>query len=190
MNDAELVSGIRKGNSPAFKELVEQYQNLVMNTCYGFVQNYEDAEDLAQEVFLQVHKSIGSFRKEAKLSTWLYRISINKSLNFIKANKRKRWLSSLQTLFGNPKAANQIVDVKTASPQANLEQQERIAIMHQAIDSLAENQKIAFTLSKYEGLSNKDISEVMGTTVSAVESLLSRARNNLQKKLYSYYKDN
>lgn len=189
MNDKELIREIQGGASSAFKELVEQYQDLVVNTCYGFVHNHEDAEDIAQEVFIAVYKSVGSFREDAKLSSWLYRIAVNKSLNFIKANKRRKWISSIQTLLGSEEKPKEFADTKASNPQADLEQQERVRILHRAIDSLAENQKIAFALSKYEGLSYKDIADVMGTTVSAVESLLNRAKNNLQKKLYNYYKD-
>jgi RNA polymerase sigma-70 factor (ECF subfamily) len=95
----------------------------------------------------------------------------------------------LQAAFGGEDAAQEIADEKAADPQANLEQQERVNVLQQAIDSLAENQKIAFTLSKYEDLSYQEIAEVMGTTIPAVESLLNRAKKNLQKRLYDYYKD-
>jgi RNA polymerase sigma-70 factor (ECF subfamily) len=190
MRDNEIVQEIKAGNAQAFRTLVEKYQDMVVNTCYGFLQNHEDAEDIAQEVFVEIYQSIHRFREEAKLSTWLYRIAVNKSLNLIKKYKRKRWIVSLQAMLGSEKETKQIADEKTADPQTALEQQERISALHQAIESLAENQKIAFTLSKHEDLSYVEIAEVMGTTVPAVESLLNRAKKNLQKKLYDYYASN
>ncbi|MCG3119673.1 MAG: ECF RNA polymerase sigma factor SigR [bacterium] len=189
MNDNELIRAIKTGNAAAFQALVEQYKDLVVNTCYGFVHDREDAEDLAQDVFVETYESVHAFREKAKLSTWLYRITVNKCLNQIKKNKRRRWRQSLQTLFGSEDDPPEIVDASVADPQTDLEQQERRNVLNQAIAALAENQQIAFTLSKYENLSYQEIAEVMGTTVSAVESLLNRAKKNLQKKLYDYYRD-
>ena len=189
MDDKLLVKEIKQGNERAFKELVESYKDIVVNTCYGFLQNQENAEDIAQEVFIEVYQSIHRFREEAKLSTWVYRIAVNKSLNFKKKNSRRKWTVSFQTVIGGEKEAEQIADVKISDPHADLEQQERVKILHSAIETLAQNQKIAFTLSKYENLNYKEIAEVMGTSISAVESLLNRAKNNLQKKLHNYYKN-
>jgi RNA polymerase sigma-70 factor (ECF subfamily) len=187
MNDKELIGAIKAGNSQAFKALVEQYKNLVVNTCYGFLQHREDAEDLAQEVFVEIYESLHAFREEAKLSTWLYRIAVNKCLNQIKRRKHQRWLKSLQAILGGEGETLETADESGANPHTDLEQQERVKVLQQAIDSLAANQKIAFTLSKYEDLSYQEIAEVMGTTIPAVESLLNRAKKNLQKKLYDYY---
>ena len=99
MNDRELIREVRDGSAVAFKELVDRYKNLVVNTCYGFVRNYDDAQDLAQDVFIEVHKSGDRFRGQAKPSTWLYRIAVNKSLNFIKAKKRRKWIQSFHAVF-------------------------------------------------------------------------------------------
>ncbi len=188
MTDRELIGEIKNGSPQAFRELVVQYQDMVMNTCYGFLRDTTDAEDMAQEVFLEAYQSLHAFRAEARLSTWLYRIAANKSLNLVKKNKRKRWFSSIQAMLGSEKEAPQLADDKTRDPQTDLEQQERVRVIHQAIETLPESQKVAFTLSKYEDLSYQEIAEVMGTTISAVESLLNRAKKNLQKRLYDYYK--
>lgn len=189
MIDNDLIRAIKNGNAAAFKTLVEQYKDLVVNTCYGFVHDREDAEDLAQDVFVELFESVHAFREEAKLSTWLYRITVNKCLNQVKKNKRRRWRQSLQALFGSADEPPEIVDASVADPQTDLEQQERRNVLNQAVAALAENQKVAFTLSKYEDLSYQEIAEVMGTTLSAVESLLNRAKKNLQKKLSDYYRD-
>ncbi len=189
MDEKKLIREIKKGEESAFKELVETYKDMVVNTCYGFLQNQENAEDIAQDVFVEVYQSIHRFREDAKFSTWVYRIAVNKSLNFKKKNNRRNWAVSFQAVFGGEKEAAQVADGKTLDPHADLEQQERVKILHSAIETLAQNQKIAFTLSKYENLSYKEISEVMGTSISSVESLLNRAKKNLQKKLHSYYKN-
>ncbi len=186
MIEQNLVEELINNKTGAFQHLVEKHQTMVINTCYGFLHNYQDAQDVAQEVFLEVYKSIGKFRKESKLSTWLYRISANKSLNYIRDNKKRSWFQSLDDLFEKEKPSN---DSNTSeSPQDILENYEKSEIINQAIDKLAKNQKIAFVLYKYEDLSYKEIAEVMKISLSSVESLLFRAKKNLQKTLINYYK--
>ena len=189
MTEHELIAALQQNKSDAFGELVERYKDQIVSTCFNFVHNQADAEDLAQEVFIEVFKAIERFRGDASISTWLSRIAINKSLNFVKKHKRLRWIRNLQTAFSSDEKAQEVPDAKTADPQADLEQSERVRVLTNAIDSLAENQKIAFNLSKFEGLSYKEIAKVMGTSVPAVESLLNRAKKALQNKLHSYYKN-
>lgn len=189
MSEAEIIQQLRQGSEQAFKNLVSNYQKLVVNTCYSLVQNTEDAEDIAQDVFIEVFRSVDRFRADAKLSTWLYRIAVNRSLNHIRDNKRRKWFRSVEEVFSSKtENANQPPVASAENPASEMESQERTAIIHEAIRSLPENQKIAFTLNKYEDLSYKEIAEVMETSVSSVESLLHRAKLNLQKKLYSCYK--
>ena len=185
MDDAGLVKRLQSGEERAFRELVESYQNMIVNTCYGFLHNTEEAEDVAQEVFIQVFKSIDSFRGDAKLSTWLYRIAVNRSLNKIRSRKSKFFLS-LDTVF---EADHSSKGSHAITPHDSLENQERAKVLHEAIDKLPNNQKTAFVLSKYKGLPNKKISEIMSTTLSSVEALLNRAKKNLQKSLMDYYKN-
>lgn len=188
MDDRTLHQELRCGNPAGFQQLVELHQSKVMNTCYGFVHNREDAEDIAQEVFLEVYKSIESFREDAKLSTWIYRICVTKSLDFLRKQKRKKRFGRLKQLFGKTQdLIEQIPAPLTETPHAHLEKQERAEILRQAVESLADNQKIAITLNKYEGFSYQEVAEIMGTSVSSVESLLHRAKKNLQKTLYHYY---
>jgi RNA polymerase sigma-70 factor (ECF subfamily) len=187
MDESALQKDLKSGNPEAFKQFVDHYQSKVINTCYGFVHNREDAEDIAQEVFLEVYTSITRFREEAKLSTWIYRICVTKSLDFIRKKKRKKRFGFIRNILGVEKQIEQIPASPTTNPQTNLEQQERARILQQAVDSLAENQRIAITLSKDEGFSYQEIADIMGTSVSAIESLIHRAKKNLQKKLYQYY---
>jgi len=187
MTETEIIQKLQQGNEQAFKMLVENYQKLVVNTCFGMVHNTEDAEDIAQEVFIEVFRSIQNFRADAKISTWLYRIAVNRSLNFIRDNKRNKWFHSFEDIIMS-KNSQLNSDKHYETPAAELEKMQRVNIIHEAIDSLPENQKTAFTLNKYEDLSYKEISEVMDLSVSSVESLIHRAKIGLQKKLYTCYK--
>lgn len=189
MSEAEIINKLQQGNEQAFKQVVEQYQKLVVNTCFGIVHSTEDAEDIAQEVFIEVFRSVQKFRADSKLSTWLYRIAVNRSLNFVRDNKKRRWFQSFDETVKEKLALHErIKNTKTDQPGFQLENTERATLLHEAIDSLPENQKVAFTLSKYEDLSYQEISAVMDLSVSSVESLIFRAKKNLQKKLYTCYK--
>lgn len=182
MNEHELIQGLRNGDEPAFKYLVENYQDRVYNTIIGIVQNAEDAEDVAQEVFIQVFKSIHTFKGESKLSTWIYRIATTRALDLLRSRKSKKRFGFLQRLFGEGnEPLHEIPDFN--HPGVAMDQKENAAILFRAIGRLPENQKLAFTLHKLEDLSYQEISEVMHTSVAAVESLMHRAKLNLRKIL-------
>ena len=178
-----LIEELKKGSPEAFQALVEQYSHDVISTCYSFVNSREDAEDVAQEVFLEVYKSIRQFRKDADLNTWIYRISINKSLDFLRKQKRKKRIADLRGLF-------LFQNRPSSSPHQQLEEKERREILQEQIGLLAENQRIAIVLSQYDRLSNKQIAQIMETSESAVESLLHRAKVNLHKNLRKYFGKN
>jgi RNA polymerase sigma factor (sigma-70 family) len=101
LNEQELIDGLRRGDEMAFKELVTVYQDRIYNTCIGIVQNAEDAEDVTQEVFIQVYRSIDNFKGESKLSTWLYRIATTRSLDLLRSRKSKKRFGLIQRLFGD-----------------------------------------------------------------------------------------
>lgn len=186
MNDPGLLDRLRNGEESAFKELVEECKDLVYNTALGIVQNLEDAEDVAQEVFLQAYQSIHGFKGESKLSTWLYRITITKSLDHERKKKRKKRFGQIRSLiFGED---NDIGLSDFQHPGIVLDQKENAALLFRSIARLPEQQRIAFTLHKVEGLSYKELAEVMNTSVPSVESLMHRAKNNLKKMLANHYK--
>lgn len=184
MDEQLLTDHIQRGDEKAFKTLVETYNQLVFRTCMGFVHDSDDAEDLAQEVFIEVFHSIHKFRKESKLSTWIYRIAANKSLNFVRDNKRKKFFHSIEDAFQK----NEHAEDMYKQPDLLVEHDQRKTNLYKAIDSLSERQKVAFTMSKFDDLSYQEISEIMGLSISSVESLIHRAKINLQKKLYKCYK--
>jgi RNA polymerase sigma-70 factor (ECF subfamily) len=180
--DKIQVEKIIKGDRQAFREILDKYHPMVINTCNGFLHNRQDAEDIAQEVFIEIHNSIKTFRHEAKLSTWIYRIAVNKSLNQVRKNKRWRWIQSIEDVFSQVEAHRSSVR-NDYTADGDFESQQQKAILQSALNDLPENQKIAFTLNKYEELSYKEISEIMSVSLSSVESLIHRAKINLQKKL-------
>lgn len=182
MNEFELIQGLRSGNEAAFKYLVDTYQDRVFNTAIGIVQNAEDAEDVAQEVFIQVYRSINQFKGESKLSTWLYRIATTRALDLLRSKKSKKRFGVIQRLFGDGNEPIwELPDFH--HPGVALEKKENAAKLFRAINQLPDQQKTAFTLHKLEGLSYQEVSDVLETTVPAVESLMHRAKQNLRKML-------
>ena len=186
INETELIERLKEGDETAFKTIVEQWQDMVYNTILGIVQNETEAEDLAQDVFIKVFEKIGTFKGDAKFSTWLYRIATTTALDHLRSKKRKKRFGFLQSLSGGGgEEKEQIPDFN--HPGVSLDNKERAAVLFKAIEELPDNQKAAYTLHKLEGLSYRDVSEVLNTTVSAVESLMSRANQNLRKQLEDYY---
>ena len=182
MTESELIQGLRNGDEGAFKELVDTYQDMVFNTAIGIVQNAEDAEDVAQEVFIQVYRSIHQFKGEAKLSTWLYRIATTRALDLLRSRKSKKRFGFMQRLFGDGnEPLHELPDFN--HPGVALDRKENAARLFKAIAQLSDNQKTAFTLHKLEDLSYQEVSDVMQTSVPAVESLMHRAKQNLRKIL-------
>ncbi len=188
MDDLHLIEQIKQGSEPAFRKLVEQHQRMVVNTCLGLVHNRDDANDLAQEVFIEVFNSAEQFRGDSKISTWLYRIAVNRSLNFIRDNKKRSLFKRIEDVFTRKDSIAIEPSWQVEEADQNLQKQQKAAILHKAINSLPKNQRVAFTLHKYDDLSYKEISEVMGVSLASVESLIHRAKKNLQKKLYDCYK--
>lgn len=182
MKEEILVQELKKGKESAFKSVVDNYQDMVYNTCLAIVKNEEDAEDLSQDVFVQVYQSISSFKGESKLSTWIYRIATTKSLDHERRKKRKKRFAFVKSIFGEESEVSvHLPDFH--HPGVKLDQKENAAILFKAIDKLPDNQKIAFILNKVEGLNYQEVSDVMRVSVSAIESLLHRAKNNLKKML-------
>ena len=181
-----LITALQQGAQQAFSQLVEAYQHMVYNVALGIIQQQQEAEDITQEVFIQVHQSIKNFKGEAKLSTWLYRITITKSLDWQRRKTRKKRFGIMQNLFG----LNNEIMYETPEfhhPGVAMENKEQAGILFKAISVLPDNQKIAFTLNKVEGLSYQDVADVMNVTVASVEAYLHRAKENLRKQLTTYY---
>jgi RNA polymerase sigma-70 factor (ECF subfamily) len=186
LTEQELIIGLKLKDEGAFRELVTTRQNLVFNTVLGFLQNQEDAEDVSQDVFIKILESIGQFKGESALSTWVYRVSVTSALEFLRRKKRKKRFGFMSPLWGeNNEQTVEIPDFH--HPGVAYDKRETAAILFKAIKKLPENQQIAFILNKVEGLSYQEVAEIMNTTLSAVESLLHRARTNLKEILKKIY---
>ena len=188
MNQAEaaLIIQLQLGTAQAFKTVVEKYQDMVYNTTLGIVQNEMDAEDVTQDVFVQVYQSINEFKGNAKFSTWLYRITITKALDHERRKKRKKRFSLVHNFFGTRNEENNH-PIEFNHPGILLDNKENASELFKALQLIPEKQRIAFTLNKIEGLNNYEIAEIMNTTFYAVESLVARAKINLKEKLKNYY---
>ena len=190
MSEQNLIDQLQVGNQAAFSRLLDDYQQKVFGTCISFIPNKEDAEDVAQEVFLEVFKSISKFKGDSKLSTWIYKIATNKCLEFIRKKNSKKRFAFMQTILGN-----EIPFDKTSyftevnHPGILLENKEKSAIIFKAINTLPESQRVIFTLAKIDGKSYQEIIEITGKSLSSVESVMFRAKKRLQEKLVDFYKN-
>lgn len=185
MDETELIKEIKKGNKNAFKDFVDIHKKFVLNICYKFVGDIDNANDIAQEVFIEAYRTIEKFRGDSKISTWLYRISTNRSLNYLRDNKK---YSSSDSYSKEPGFIDNVSSDSGFNPEQNTLNNEKADILSNAINSLPDKQKAAFILNKKDDLSYIEISKILGLSVKAVESLIIRAKKNLQKLLVNYYK--
>ena len=186
MNDNELSQRIAAGDMDALRELFERYKDLVYSISLRISKSPEEAEDLAQDVFIRIRDSISTFRGEAKLSSWIYRVTVNMCL---KRERRKRVerLVSLELLAGD--AEDLVPSSADDAPDRRLERAETRRIVREAIRKLPVRQRIALVLQRYEDLSHREIADAMKSSVSAVESLIHRAKENLAQRLLPLEKD-
>jgi RNA polymerase sigma-70 factor (ECF subfamily) len=186
--DVRLMLQVRDGSAAAFEELVLRYQNRLIAVLEHLVQRRE-AEDLAQEVFLRVFRARKTYQPGAKFSTWLFTIANNVASNARRSLARRREVNvgsqSVSDSAGTP-----LDQMATAAsglmPTRQLDTAERAEIVHVAMQSLNERQRMALLLSKFEGMSYTEIGETMGLSTQAIKSLLSRARCNLRTILEPY----
>lgn len=188
-DETDLIERLSAGDERAFKSLFNLYKSKVYNTAAGFLTNENDAEDITQEVFIQVFKSIKHFKEKSQLSTWIYRITVTKCLDVLRKKKTKKRFAFITDLFENEDKESKESFVNYEHPGVETDKKELSAILFKEIDYLPENQRIAFILNKVEQLSYREISGIMDTSVPAVESLISRAKANLKKRLEKYYKN-
>ena len=189
--DDELIRRITQKDHAAFKELVERYQAMVYSVGLNLLHNHQQAEDISQEVFLQIFRSAVKFRYESKVSSWLYRIAINRSLNLIRHNRRSRWLQSLSSLGAEEdKRRSSLSDPQAIPPDLAFEDRERWEFLQKAIDALPIKQRVPFILHKFEGFSSREIAKVIKIPLTAVEARIRRAKVNLKNKLISFLDQN
>lgn len=185
MTEHELIIGLKNREENAFKFLVETRESIVYNTVLGFLQNPTDAEDVTQDVFIKIYESISHFKGESALTTWVYRVAVTSALEFLRRKKRKKRFGFISPIFGDDNE-QQIELPDFHHPGVQLDKREMSAILFKAIKQLPDNQQIAFILNKLEGLSYQEVAEVMKTSLSAVESLIHRAKTNLKEILKKF----
>ena len=186
MTDQELIEGIRDGNRHAFRFLVSKFQQKVIKTAFYFLGCMEDAEDLSQEIFIEIIRSMHTFKNNSTLDTWICRITINKSLNLLKKKRRRDIFTRVESIFGFGGGA-MIAESSVPGHSNELTDRENSSILHKAIAGLPENQRIAFILHKFDDQSYKEVAEIMNVTLSSVESLIHRARLTLRTKLAPHF---
>tara|TARA_B100001059_G_C17834277_1_gene586841 strand:+ start:3883 stop:4461 length:579 start_codon:yes stop_codon:yes gene_type:complete len=190
LTESDFIDQLKAQNRAAYSKLLEDFQHKVFGTCLSFVPNREDAEDIAQEVFVEVFNSIDKFKQESKLSTWIYRIATNKCLEFIRKKSAKKRFAFLQSLSGNDynlDKASYFTEIN--HPGLILEQKETSDTLFLAINKLPEAQRVVFTLNKIDDKSYKEISEITNKSIGSIESLLFRAKKKLQNTLETFYKN-
>lgn len=186
--DIRLMLRVRDDDAAAFAELVERFQHRLVGVMHHLVGSADEAEDLAQEVFLRVYRTRKKYTPKAKFSTWLFTIANNLALNALRDRKR-RPVMPLEVHESGPLGARPteaLVPTRDDPPNHNLQQQELADVIRTALDGLNERQRMAIVLNKFEDMNYADIADVMGLSTKAVKSLLSRARGKLREALQGY----
>lgn len=184
--DVELMLKFKKGDKLAFDKLIGKYHKPVINIIYRMIQDAHEADDLAQEVFIRVYNSAKSYKPEAKFFTWIYKITRNVCLNELRRRKKKFISLDEEVFTEDDELKREIADTQIDSPYQDAYKTELQEVVKEAIESLPENQRMAVILRRYEDLSYEDIAKTMDCSVSAVKSLLNRAKESLKDKLMSY----
>ncbi|HEY5298506.1 MAG TPA: sigma-70 family RNA polymerase sigma factor [Verrucomicrobiae bacterium] len=188
--DAALMLRAKRGDRAAFTELVEKYKQPVMNFVFRSLRDEAEAEDLAQNVFLQVYKSRARYQQTAKFSTWLFTIARNLCLNEIRRRSRHP-AESLEETFSENESRDggtqkQFEDKKVFLPTENVLHGELAQKIEEALAELPENQRSAILLCRQDKLSYEEIAEVLDCSLSATKSLIHRGRETLKEKLKPY----
>jgi len=187
-DDLELVRRVQGGNLPAYDELVRRYQERIYATLYHMTSNHEDANDLAQESFIKAFQAIRSFKGDSSFFTWLYRIAVNKTINFLK-QRRNRGHMSLNDLDLNAEHDPALVAlISDKTPRRDLNLTELQEKLNAALLKLSEDHRLVVTLHDIQGLSHEQISKIMDCNVGTVRSRLFYARQQLQGFLSDYLK--
>lgn len=175
LDDAGLVAASLAGQRQAFDVIVDRHRRAVYQVCYRFVGSHEDASDLSQETFVRAWRALRNFKGEAALSTWLYRIAVNVSLNRV----------ALKRPDTEPLEGDQLIDTRTEDPRAGVLRGERATAVRRAIAQLPDRQRATLILRVYHERSHREIAEILGSSVGAVKANFFHALANLRKILGS-----
>lgn len=183
MDEKDFIHKLRNRDRAAFEKLVRDYKNPLLNVCFGYLKNIDDAEDLTQEVFLEVHRTISDFREESSLYTWLYRIAISRSLDELKKRKSLKRAAYFEKRIRSDAADLEMNQTPsdTPTPEEDLHQKQQQIFINSCLNELPDTQRTAFILSQQDGVSYKEIAEIMDKSLSSIESLVHRSKQNLRK---------
>ena len=188
LSSEDLMARIAEGDDDAFEILVDRHQTSILNLIYRFIGDRTQAKDLAQEVFIRVWQAAKSYRPEAKFTTWIYRITANLCLNELKSARHRRWFSFNHADEDRVKGIEETLSDGSPTAEDLLLARERSRQITEALQSLPANQRMALVMKRYDDLSYNEIAQILDCSVSAVESLIVRAKRNLREKLRNFRK--
>ena len=181
--DDRLIREFISGQEEAFSEILGRYKNLVLNVAYRFLRDRTEAEDVAQDVFLKIYRSARTYEPKAKFSTWVYKITANVCLNRLRNEKN----AAKSVPYDGQDPGDLGSPPGCISPSEEHERNERLTVVQDALRCLPANQRLAVVLKRYEGLSYREIAEILGCSPAAVDSLLQRAKGKLRRFLEPYF---
>lgn len=190
--DQRLIHEIKSGNKLAFKELVSRYKDMIYTVCLRFLKNPTLAEDAAQDVFVSIYENIDFFEHRSTLKTWMYQIAVNRSLQELRSQKRKMRWAKITSIFSNEedsekRSFTESISDRSQQPDQIMSNNELGTLLYKAMDKLNDTQRTAFVLTQIEGHSYEETARIMECSLSSVESLIFRARNQLKKRLSYIY---
>lgn len=186
--EGDLVKRAREGDLTAYDELVKRYQERIYATIYHMTANHEDANDLAQDSFIKAFSALKSFKGGSSFYTWLYRIAVNKTINFLKQRKNKYHLSLNDLDFNAENDPDLVALISHKTPQREATLSELQKKLNEALLKLSESHRMVVVLHDVQGQSHEDIAEIMGCNIGTVRSRLFYARQQLQGYLAEYVK--
>lgn len=188
MLEGDLVRRARHGDLQAYDELVKRYQERIYATIYHMTSNHEDANDLAQESFIKAYQALKSFKGGSSFYTWLYRIAVNKTINFLKTRKNKYHMSLNDLDFNAENDPDLVALVSDKTPLRDAGLSELQKKLNEALLKLSEPHRTVVVLHDVQGVSHEEIAEILGCNVGTVRSRLFYARQELQGHLSEYIK--
>ncbi|MCO5053956.1 MAG: sigma-70 family RNA polymerase sigma factor [Verrucomicrobiae bacterium] len=186
--EAQLIGRAQKGDLAAYDELVRRYQERIYATLYHMTSNHEDANDLTQEAFIKAYQVLQSFKGGSSFYTWVYRIAVNKTINFLKQRKNRYAMSLNDLDFNAEKDPDLVALISDKTPRRDIALGELHKKLNEAMQKLSEQHRLVVTLHDVQGLAHEEIAEIMQCNVGTVRSRLFYARQQLQGDLADYLK--
>ncbi|MEQ8580341.1 MAG: RNA polymerase sigma factor [Marinoscillum sp.] len=186
-DENSCLQAIAQGSEEALEQLYLLYADRVYNTLISYTKNAEDAEELLQDVFVTIYNTASGFQYQSSVSTWIYRIAVNKSLDFLRKKNSQKRSGIFTSLYVKDSAEPKYEAADFVHPGVKLENQEDAGLLFRAIDALSDNQRTAYILTQVEGLPQKEAAAIMNQSAKAVESLVQRAKANLKQELEKYF---